>query len=186
MLEKFLRKIQKRIILECFSKKFSNQSTIFRAFRRKPQILGKILRKYWNFWRKFNRNNYFPPIFGNLFLKIELCKITSDFYKRFSLAGAFSCFPLLFLVLIIRVYLKCYLKFSHLKFRYLKIFSNYWVGAFSFWGQQNIAHISANLTYNSNPIETIGAARGEHRETSPPPIENNCCRKMVLFQRLYF
>ena len=66
ILEKFLRKLRKRIIFAYFSKSLTNHALIFCAFGRKTQIVGKYFE---NFWWKFYRKMEFLIIFGNFVAK---------------------------------------------------------------------------------------------------------------------
>ena len=73
---------KKCIILANFSTFFKNHAFNFRAFGRKIQMAGKILR---NFWKKTQWEKMIFLLFlEKLLLKIEPWKITSDFYNNFS------------------------------------------------------------------------------------------------------
>ena len=67
--KKFLKKIEKCIILDYFSKKFLNYALNFCSFGRKALLLGNFWEKVKSFWWKFNWKIEFVSIFGNVFAK---------------------------------------------------------------------------------------------------------------------
>ena len=79
-------KVQKSIIFARFTQNFIHPASIFSRVWRKTKIVGKFLRKFENFWWKFNRKIDFKLFLEKMLLKIEPSEITSFFYDIFSIS----------------------------------------------------------------------------------------------------